>query len=487
MSLSMRRRAIQIFTLLCCVIAVLCLPARAQTQDKPPAKPFTAGQMVESVSCASDPTETYALYLPSTYDPAKSWPIIYAFDPAARGKLPVQLYKDVAEKFGYILAASNNSRNFQVQEAGKAAQAVWNDTHARLNLDARRIYMMGFSGGARVATQLAMNRDGCAVAGVIAHGASDSFSSAEKARFAYVAIAGDRDFNWPEVIALRHMKEDCCAAFQVKVFAGEHDWAPASVVEEAVQWLHLKAMQKGLAVRDSSFIDQLFAQTQEKAEEAAKPKDAIAQFEAYRMLASDFSGLKEGAQYQAKLEALKTSPELKQALKKELDAIDQQRRLTDQLSSELSQAADASLEEQQTLRTAILGGMSNLKDKADHAKNEESRLVFGRAFNQLWVQGVEAGQAELENKKRFAKAAFYFELIGTISPSEPWPILLLAEADAARGDRKRACKNLREAIKRGLKNPETLEKDMNLQSLRAEPEFQQMVADLKAKAGSPAH
>jgi len=40
-----------------------------------------------------------------------------------------------------------------------------------------------------------------------------------------------------------------------------------------------------------------------------------------------------------------------------------------------------------------------------------------------------------------------------------WPVLLLAETYAARGDKKLALKSLREAVRRGLTDPSVLEKD----------------------------
>jgi hypothetical protein len=55
------------------------------------------GLVVDSIPCENDSSQTYALYLPSHYTQEKTWPVIYAFDPLARGKLPVSLFKDSAE------------------------------------------------------------------------------------------------------------------------------------------------------------------------------------------------------------------------------------------------------------------------------------------------------------------------------------------------------------------------------------------------------
>src|SRR4051812_43099861 len=83
------------------IIFLLAMAALAQEK----------GRVVESVKCDADPSQGYALYLPSQYAPDRSWPVIFAFDPRARGTVPVAIYRAAAEKFGYIVAGSNNSRN----------------------------------------------------------------------------------------------------------------------------------------------------------------------------------------------------------------------------------------------------------------------------------------------------------------------------------------------------------------------------------------
>jgi len=478
------RRIVALLTLTFCAVACACLSTGLQAQENAAAKPLTPGQISDGIQCAIDPAESYALYLPSKYTPTKVWPILYAFDPLARGRVPVTLYKETAEKYGYIIAASNNSRNFHPEAAFAAAQAMWDDTHARLRLDQRRIYMMGFSGGARVATMLAIRCETCAVAGVISSGAGYDFAPTHKTRFAYFGFVGDQDFNWAEVVQLRQEQDECCASYHLKVFPGEHQWAPPAIFDEAIQWLQLKAMQTGATPPDPSFIDQQFVRTQAEAAAAVQGKDAISEFEAYRSLASDFSPWRDVTEYQAKLATMKGSPGLKQALKKEHEAIAQQRALTQPISSKLSRAADADLDAQLDLRNAIVDEMKDLQSRAEPARNAETRLVLLRAFNDLSAQAIEAGQAELENNKRFPLAEFYFQLMQSVSPNDPWPALLLAETDAARGDRKRSCKHLREAIKRGLRNPDAIEKDVNLQILRSDPEFKQIVAELKAQRES---
>src|SRR5271169_320752 len=75
------------------------------------AQELPRGQIVDGVKCAADASETYAIYLPSHYSADRQWNLILAFDPRGRGRAPLEQFKDAAEKYGYIVAGSNNARN----------------------------------------------------------------------------------------------------------------------------------------------------------------------------------------------------------------------------------------------------------------------------------------------------------------------------------------------------------------------------------------
>src|SRR5262245_4171708 len=67
------------------------------------------GKIVEKVECQGAPGFSYALYLPSSYQPEKTWPVLFCFDPRANGMNPAELFQESAEKYGYIIVSSNNS------------------------------------------------------------------------------------------------------------------------------------------------------------------------------------------------------------------------------------------------------------------------------------------------------------------------------------------------------------------------------------------
>jgi dienelactone hydrolase len=460
-------------------VLVLCASwkcAFSQTQKQ--ADLPSPGQIAD-VTCASDAGQSYALYMPSAYTDQKRWPIIYFFDPGGRGRRPLELYKGIAETYGFILAGSNNSRNFSSDQA-KAVNAIWQDTHARLALDEHRSYASGFSGGARVAGAMALSGPPGQIAGVIAHGAGyPSNKSTSKDDLPYFFAVGDQDFNWPEVINIRREREEQGSPYRVRVYSGRHQWASAAVMEEAVQYMNLEAMRAGTLAPDAGFIDRLLDKVNTEAAVAETKKDPIAQLSAYRALVADFRGLRDVKQAADKLIALQQSPALKAALKSEREQMSEQYKLEQEISPKIAAVADNSTADSPALRLEVRQQLGALNDQAKHSKNEQRRLISSRAFSGIFVGAMEDGQQQLA-ARHFEKAESYFELMRQVS-DDPWPVLLLADTHAAAGNRKLAIKDLQEAVRRGLKDRAVIESDPQLQSLKGEPEFQKLLAGLEGK------
>src|SRR5262249_53872716 len=123
------------------------------------AQELPRGRIIDDVQCSAEPSQHYALYLPSNFTPDHRWPVIFAFDARARGRAGLEQYQAAAEKYGYIVAGSNNSRNGPWQISVSAAGAMYADVSKRVPLDPKRIYTAGMSGGARVAMLMALNSE----------------------------------------------------------------------------------------------------------------------------------------------------------------------------------------------------------------------------------------------------------------------------------------------------------------------------------------
>jgi hypothetical protein len=124
-------------------LLTLQAPAWAQTSNIQ----VVVGAVNPKVVCSSHPAESYALYLPTHFSTNREWPIIYVFDPLARGEAAAEVVRPAAEKFGYVVAASNNSKNGPEGGSREAALAMWDDTQLRLPVDPHRRYVAGMSGG----------------------------------------------------------------------------------------------------------------------------------------------------------------------------------------------------------------------------------------------------------------------------------------------------------------------------------------------------
>ena len=220
------------------------------------------GRLDTLVTAAEDTTQHYALYLPSTYDAKRRWPILFVLDPRGRAREALELFRDGAERTGIIVMSSYDSRSdvSDAQVNTRAINAMLGSAQDRLSIDPHRLYLAGLSGTARAAIAFALELRGT-VAGVIGAGAgsgaeADGLATAARgdSTFAYFAAAGTDDFNNEEVRALAERLDAARVPNRLAVFRGPHEWPPASVCGEALDWLTLRAMRAGLAPKDSAWI-----------------------------------------------------------------------------------------------------------------------------------------------------------------------------------------------------------------------------------------
>ena len=156
-----------------CFVMIIVMPmlvAACRSGNGVSQKKIETGKVLPVVKCSSDSAISYALFVPSKYDDNEKWPLIIAFDPHAAGQLPVNLLQEEAEKHGFIVAGSNNSKNgMDFNESKSIYHKMLDDLTARFSIDTARVYTLGFSGGGRVAGSLAMSEGG--IAGVVSCGA----------------------------------------------------------------------------------------------------------------------------------------------------------------------------------------------------------------------------------------------------------------------------------------------------------------------------
>ena len=105
--------------------------------------------------------------------------------------MPVERYQAAAEQYGFVVAGSNNSRNGS-QDTRAIVTTLMRDALSRFQIDLKRVYTAGMSGGARVAMSVALSAPD--IAGVIASSAGFPDGRPRKSlAFPLFATAGTED------------------------------------------------------------------------------------------------------------------------------------------------------------------------------------------------------------------------------------------------------------------------------------------------------
>jgi tetratricopeptide (TPR) repeat protein len=434
---------------------------------------FARGEVIPRVSCDADPRQTYALYLPSSYEPPKSWPILYLLDPSARGALAVERFRTAAEEHGWILAGSNVSRNGPMSLTVEAMRAMWDDTHRKLRLDSRRAYTGGFSGGARGAILVATLEP--AIAGVIACGAGfpDDRSPNDKTSFALFATAGETDFNYWELGKLDRQLASLGKAHRLVEFDGGHRWPPEDVTREALDWLDLQAIRKDDA--DRAGLDALLERRLAKIRDL-DAKGRIAQAHEERVAAvEDFRGLGDVSALEARLAADSRDRRLRKAI----SARDARERGEARELAELAPSFEAIRSGlpppplRQLIRDLRIPQLKSRSLSKDDGERSSARRVleaiFARTFENLPEELLARGEP--------ARALLALSVAAEIHPDSPRLWFRRARAHARSGDAAAAIADLRTAVANGFPSRSEIEQNPDLRVLRGQPAFADVLSD----------
>jgi pimeloyl-ACP methyl ester carboxylesterase len=470
------------FVLLCMAPVVKAQQSQASPANpvKAPEEKFNLGVVIDRVVSASDPTKSYALYLPTAYTIARKFPVLYCFDPSARGTAPVTRFKDAAEKYGYIVVGSNNSRNGP-QQLSEIVRDLWADSHARLSIDDQRVYLAGFSGGARVAISVAFwLKD--RVAGVIACGAGfpSEVPIGSPRSFVLFAVAGTEDFNNPEIQTVARKLEGSTPPVRLAVFEGGHAWLPPELATDALGWLEVQAMKSGIRERNPALIDEIFEQALSQASVAQAQGDRYRAYQRFAATAQDFSGLHDVVEVEKKAKDLSATKEIKDGLKQEKKMEEEQNFRIQRIHTLIGafEVADNNSESLVALRDELRGQREAAKGTEPSVKRALARRVMGSLF----IEFFELGNAAI-SRKEYQKAATYYFLCTEIQPDNARGFYHLARSHALAGSRSKALEALRTAADKGFAGVQELG-GSEFEDLQGEKRFKETLDLVKKNQSS---
>ncbi len=447
---------------------------------------FPRATLIEKVTCLKRPEQTYALYLPSTYSPQNPRPILYCFDPGARGRVPVELFRQPAEKLGYIVVGSDNSRNGPWGPIQEAIQAVWEDTHTRLALDPRRFYTTGMSGGGGPAWTLA----GSGAAGTIICASVLEIKEEvlRNVSFAFFGIAGLADFNYPYLDRHTETFLNLGKPARFETFEGGHGWPPAGLASEALMWTELQAMKSGLTPRDDAFLDAEFERRKRQAESLEAGGKMWEAWMAWRYLALDFGGLRDARECEAKASALDRDKKVRDR-RKELAEIAQLQQMRERRllqaravlerpqAGMIAQGEDRQQDFTGGAETELRQSISQMKKQMERPAWDRERIVSQRVLDGFSIGSLYYGR-DLLDHKQYGPAAAVLEICLDVRPKTASVLFDLARAYAGRKDKRKALSSLEKAVEAGFNDADRLKTAPEFEFLQKEERYKKVLSRL---------
>jgi tetratricopeptide (TPR) repeat protein len=464
------------------VAAFLLAFAAAGARAHPLAPPadlarLERGVVHSGIAARPDPTQTYDLYLPTAFDPVRRWPLLMVFDPRSRGKLAAEIFVPGAERFGWIVASSNNTRSDGPMEPNsRAVNAMFPDLMARLPVDDRRIYAGGFSGGAMVAWVVGA-RTG-QLAGVISVGgrAVEGFAD-QPPDFALWAAAGRHDFNHHPTRSLDELAGRGLRAHRLEFFEGEHAWFSAEEASRALAWMEVVAMREGRRPADAALVERLLAEDLAGAEALLTTSHGLSALRRFRAVADTFRGLAEIAPIERRAEALEIDPAVRRELKGESEAawFEQGARLR------VGSAVDRLLHAEPVPPLARLEAELDLSLLSQYAAEGGPRADSARrVLAEVRAQFGFYLPRDFMASGAYARALPSLRIATRVAPDDATLWYNLACCEARRGRSAEALASLERALDLGFPRPTQLESDPDLASLRGQAAFARLVERARA-------
>jgi predicted esterase len=448
------------------------------------------GEAAERVRSASDTAQEYAVYLPPGYTPERAWPVLFAMDPRGRAMVPMRLFRLAAGRLGWIVLSSyNTASDVSVDPNAPAVAAMLADAQRELRIDPSRLYLAGFSGTARAAWSIALGMPDH-VAGIIGFGAGLPgeapflmIRGGIRFGFAYFGGAGNEDFNYDEVRTLDRRLDGTGLEHRFAAYAGPHSWPPAEVCSEAIEWMELLAVKRGLARHPDAWVDSLLAVTAARAEEREAAGDRVGALSRWRAAAADFAGLRDVSRARARADALARDREVRRALDR---SARQARRDSAESARHDRIFADAErvrrFPSAETLSREL--DIAALKVRAARTDDTIAALSARRLLQGVLAYAAFYGPRRYMEREQPERALALLAVAREIDGDGPQVCLAAARAHARMGHADEAFAALA-CVEKAHPGAALLERDPGLAPLRGDPRFAELLARLRTAPASP--
>ncbi len=217
------------------------------------------GIIIDAVPVNDSISENFALYLPTSFEISKKWPIVFVFDMQGRGKQALSMFRQAAEEQGYILAASNSvNDSITLSKNILISSRMFSAVYSILPIKKNRSYTAGFSGGARLASLVPTFVK--KIKGVISCGSAVANEEvlSSKSRFHFIGIVGTEDYNYLSMKNSQKILNKLKFPNQLLIFDGGEKWPESQYLAKAMEIFTLAAMSKDVEPKDDIFINDTY-------------------------------------------------------------------------------------------------------------------------------------------------------------------------------------------------------------------------------------
>ena len=217
------------------------------------------GTIIDNLKVADSISETFSIYLPTSFELSENWPVLFVYDVQGRGKRVLSLFKEAAEEQGFILAASNSIHDsLSLSKNVLISNRMFNRVFSMVPIHKNRVYTAGYAESARLASLMPTFIK--QVKGVISCGSpvANIEVLSSKNSFYFVGIVGVEDFNYPAMIASEKVMNRLRFPNSLLLFQGGHEYPKTEHFTKAMNLLDLALMSKGELAKNEAFIEKTY-------------------------------------------------------------------------------------------------------------------------------------------------------------------------------------------------------------------------------------
>jgi hypothetical protein len=405
---------------------------------------FPISTVITHVECKKNPVLSYALFLPHQYKVNESLPALIFTDPHGDGSFPLNMYFELAEKYGAILIGSNDCKNgLTFNQTSPMLQALIAEAASRFTADGKEISLAGFSGGAKAAMVAASEMPDIHTLIYCSAG----FKQIPNPLPPALGITGMRDMNYTEVIETDRQLIASGKPHAVLEWNGKHEWSDPKTFENAFYWIHFRAMEKKLKTVNHDMVKAFISANRNPDKSVLKEEKRLMK------LINFLNGVADVTAYSNELATLRKQQSYLSAKQKEQDDF------TVEMRAKENYIQCIEIKDLMWWRDEML----NFRKAGNNPMNDRIKGYISLACYSFSNNAMK--------KQDLKSAEKYLGVYSLVDPENPDRAFMQACLYAQRQNKTGALQSLQEAISYGLNDKSKLESEPSFAWFRNSPEF----------------